>query len=250
MYKNFLHGKRESVFLSTTESTNNELKKMIYKSEAPLFSSVSAETQLCGRGRLGRSFFSPSGGLYFSFSLPLRGDEKNIPFITLLAGLSVMEAVRELTGTDILIKWPNDIYYEGRKLGGILCELVSGRCLTAVVGTGLNLTLMKDEIPQELKDKMTSFVIEGIKLPDKKELMGRIIENTDKYIYEYNELFSVRDETMQKLRECSYSIGKKVKYTLGDTVLEGIVTDIKKTGAAEILLSDGTKKEIFCGEIV
>ena len=63
------------------------------------------------------------------------------------------------------------------------------------------------------------------------------------------ELFEVREDTVSAIRERSHSIGKKVKYTVGDEVFEGIISDITNTGAAELTLTDGTVKEIFCGEI-
>lgn len=249
MYEKLLNTPRDFVFLDKTESTNGDIKKMIYTASSPVFSVVSAKMQLSGRGRLGRSFFSPDGGLYFSFSLPLTGKENNIPFVTLLAGLAVSEAIEELTGVKTEVKWPNDIYLNGKKLGGILSELVSGKFITAVVGVGINLCVSKDDIPSELQDKMTSFSAEGESVPDKNRLTELITAKTDEYVYKNKELYKTNSDTMERIRSRSFSVGKGVKYILGDCVLEGIVTDITNTGAAEILLPDGTKREIFCGEI-
>lgn len=251
MYKDFSYTSREYTFVEKTESTNNDMKKSVYGSSFPVFSVLSADSQQGGRGRLGRQFFSPRGGLYFSFTLPLTGREENIPFITLLSGLAVSEALKELTGVGTQIKWPNDIYLNGKKLGGILCELVTAKNkLTAVVGIGINLSITAEEIPAELSDKMTSLCIEGITLPDKKRLAEAVVQKTDSYVYSDLQLYEVSDEILTKLRSLSFSIGKKVKYMLENEVCEGIVTDITKTGAAEILFSDGSKKEIFCGEII
>lgn len=249
MYESFTAGNREILFLEKSESTNSDMKKRIYEEKAPLFAVISAREQSGGRGRLGRSFFSPGGGLYFSVSVPLTGKENNIPFMTLLAGLCVSEAIYELTGVRTQIKWPNDIYFGNKKLGGILCELVTGGCVTAVVGIGINLTLKKEDIPTELINIMTSFCAEGLSVPDEKMLIKSITERLDKYIYEYKELYEVREETITAIRRLSYSIGKNVKYKLGDTVYEGLITNIMKTGAAQMTLPDGTVKEIFCGEI-
>lgn len=249
MYEKFADRERKFIFLEETESTNNDIKAMLRGTEEPLFAVVCAQRQAGGRGRLGRNFFSPAGGLYFSVSLPLAGNEKNIPFITLLAGLCVCKAIEELTGAKTELKWPNDIYFNSKKLGGILCELVSGRNITAVVGIGINLDVERVSVPSELTGKMTSFTMEGIPVPDKKVFIGKITEKLDDFIYENGELYKVRDVTVTAIRESSCSIGKRVKYTVGDTVTEGIITNILKTGAAEITLFDGTVKEIFCGEI-
>lgn len=249
MYEKFADRERSFIFLSESISTNNDLKEMLRSSEEPLFAVICAESQRGGRGRLGRSFYSPEGGLYFSVSLPLEGNESNIPFITLLAGLSVINALEALTGIKAELKWPNDVYFNSKKLGGILCELVSGSNITAVVGIGINLTLTGDNIPPELRDIMTSLAAEGIPVPDKKALITGITECLDEYVYENGELYTVSDSTREAIRKSSYSIGKRVKYTVGDTVTEGIITNILKTGAAEITLLDGTVREIFCGEI-
>lgn len=248
MYSIFQNRKRDIISVPVTASTNNDIKSIIKKSSVPVFSVLTAEMQTSGRGRLGRSFLSPGGGLYCSVSFPLTGRETNIPFLTLLAGLSVNEAIKELTGTDTLIKWPNDIYLNGKKLGGILTELISFKGLTAVVGIGINLTEMS--FPEEIRDIATSFAKEGTAVPDKGDLIKRITEILDRLVYEEYSLYNVNDDITVKLKERSYSLGKRVSYRLDGEEITGIVTDIKNTGAAEITLSDGTKKEIFCGEII
>lgn len=250
MYEGSFTFCREFIFLEKSESTNNDIKLKIRQSAAPLFAVISAKEQSGGRGRLGRSFFSPSGGLYFSASFPLSGEEKNIPFLTLLSGLAVSLAIEQLTGVKTLIKWPNDIYYNDKKLGGILCELVSGKTLTAVVGIGINLSIKKEDIPEELTSVMTSFCAEGLCPPDSYEFIRRITDILDALIYEQKQLFSVSPEIIEAIRSRSYSIGKKVKYETKDGVISGTVTNININGAAEITLPDGTKREIFCGEII
>ncbi len=249
MYKDFLPVKREYVFLEESVSTNNDLKKLIYESTAPVFSVICAEGQSGGRGRLGRSFYSARGGAYFSISFPLSEREKNIPFMTLLAGLCVSEAIEELTGVKTEIKWPNDIYLNGKKLGGILSELISKNSLTAVVGIGINLSLKKEEIPEELKDIMTSFEAQGLVCPHKKLLIEKITKKLDKLIYEQKLLCEENGELVERIKKRSFSIGKAVKYKKGETEISGIVTDITPQGAAVITLPDNTKTEIFCGEL-
>lgn len=249
MYGNFEEIRRNFIWFESTGSTNNDIKKIIRNSSAPVFDVICAGYQTEGRGRLGRNFFSPDGGLYFSVAVPLSGKEKNIPFMTLLAGLCVSEAINELCGVKTMIKWPNDIYLDGKKLGGILCELVSGNIITAVAGVGINLSIKQEDIPRDLRDIMTSLAVGNIIPPQKDALVEKIVGKLDAYIYEHKELFSVREETLKAIKERSFSIGKNVKYILGNEVIEGVVTDIKVSGAAEILLPDSTKKEIFCGEI-
>ena len=248
MYTVFSRRERSIISVPVTHSTNNDLKDIIKKSSEPVFTVLTADSQLSGRGRLGRSFISPEGGLYFSAAFPLTGKESSIPLLTLLAGLAVNEALRELTGADTLIKWPNDIYLNNKKLCGILTELLSFRGLTAVVGIGINLTAT--DFPGEIRDIATSLVKEGITPPGKTELIKKITEALDRFVYEEYSLYNVKDSIAVRLRESSYSIGKTVSYSLGDEHITGIVTDIRSTGAAVITLPDGREKEIFCGEII
>ena len=247
MYSSFADRQRNIVFVPETDSTNNDVKNIIKSSECPVFTVLTADRQHSGRGRLGRSFISPEGGLYFSVAYPLTGREANIPFLTLLAGLAVNEGIKELTGTDTLIKWPNDIYLKGKKLGGILTELISFRGVTAVVGIGIN--LRETDFPEEIRGLATSFANEDIIPPDRELLIKKITEILDRLVYEEYSLYNVSEDITDRLRKRSYSIGKSVSYALGDEKISGVVTDIKNTGAAEITLADGSKREIFCGEI-
>ena len=230
-------------------STNADIKKQIYSSSESVFLCLSAKKQTSGRGRLGRSFFSPSGGLYFSVSYPLMGDEKNISCLTLLAGLAVHDALKSLYGCDTVIKWPNDIYLNGRKLCGILCELVSSNGkLTAVAGIGVNISLEKEDIPEELKNIMTSLSIEGFQA-EKEALMKRIVENLDKYVYTEKQLYNINTATYNKIRTLLRSFDKKVKYTLDGEVKEGFITDITPTGAAVMTTTDNEEIIITYGEV-
>lgn len=249
MYEDFFPIKRDFVFLEESISTNSDLKGLIYEKSLPVFSVICADRQSGGRGRLGRSFYSRAGGAYFSVSFPLSGQEKNIPFMTLLAGLCVSEVIEELTGVKTEIKWPNDIYYNGRKLGGILTELISKNGLTAVVGIGINLSVKEEEIPCELKNIMTSFEAEGLTAPERNTLIRRITERLDIFIYEKKLLSRENEEITGRIKERSFSIGKAVKYKTAEKEICGTVTDITPCGAAVLSLSDGTKKEIFCGEL-
>lgn len=237
---------RNYVNMTETTSTNALLKERIYKSSSPVFDVVTADKQTSGRGRLGRSFFSPSGGAYFSAAYPLSGKEKNIPFLTLLAGLAVSESIRELTGENTLIKWPNDIFLNGKKLCGILTELVTAQCgMHAVVGVGINLGVSAEEIPAELKDKMTSFAALGLPCPDRETLIKRAVEISDGYVYEKDLLNAVSDDILSALNESSFLFGKNAVYEGRNVVCGRINPD----GSINVT-SGGNTEKVFSGEIV
>jgi BirA family biotin operon repressor/biotin-[acetyl-CoA-carboxylase] ligase len=120
---------------------------------------VGAEAQREGRGRLGRSWFSPPGaGLYLS--IVLRPRETFSRLVTVTAGLGVAEGIERATGLEVRLKWPNDLYVEGRKAGGILTEAGTSRDGRpyAVVGVGVNVASMT--FPREVASRATSLEAE------------------------------------------------------------------------------------------
>lgn len=241
--KRVFEEKEESV------STNSDLKQKIYSSVCPVFCVLSAKKQSGGRGRLGRTFFSPDGGIYFSVSVPLQGDEKNIPFLTLISGLAVNKALKTLCKCETKIKWPNDIYLNGKKLCGILTELVNSPAgLCAVVGIGINASLKKEDIPDELKNILTSLSQEGFSV-DKYRLIENITQNIDKAVYEQKELYETKEETLNEIRKLSFLSDKKVKYLVNGEEKQGIITDITDIGGAVMKTDNGEKIVITSGEI-
>lgn len=149
-------------FFAVTESTNTVALALARKAETATGCLVVAEHQSGGRGRLGRSWFSPAGtGLYFSLLFRPDLDLADLPRITLAAGLAVALAIEGQTGCVLGLKWPNDLYLDGKKCGGILTEAegVSGSAPPAVVvGVGLNVTTAPEDFVDDLAPKATSLL--------------------------------------------------------------------------------------------
>lgn len=242
---------RHFIHLPSTASTNTDLKARIGAAKGPVYDVISADRQTGGRGRLGRTFFSPPGGLYVSVALPLTGEETDLPCLTLLAGLCVCTALEDLCGVAPRIKWPNDLYLNGKKLCGILCELVGGEIPTAVVGIGVNLNARPEEIPAELKEKMTSLRAEGVTPPPPEALIKTITEKLDRAVYEDRAL---TDKTalarfLGQIRDRSYLDGRTVGWTVNGETVSGTFQGIADNGAALLQLPDGTTRAVVFGEI-
>lgn len=242
---------RHFIHLTSTISTNTDLKARIAAADGPVSDVLFADRQTGGRGRLGRAFFSPPGGLYTSVALPLTGEETEIPCLTLLAGLCVCTALEDLCGVAPRIKWPNDLYLNGKKLCGILCELVSGTPPTAVVGIGVNLNARPAEIPAELTEKMTSLRAEGVNPPPPKVLIKAVAERLDRAVYEDRAL---ADKTalagyLGQIRERSFLDGKTVGWTVNGETVSGTFRGIADNGAALLQLPDGMIRAVAFGEI-
>ena len=151
---------RPLVVARLTASTNDDAKRAA-KGGAPEGAAVVADAQSEGRGRLGRTWYSPTGeNLYVSFVLRPSFDPKRIPLITLTAGLAVVDAVApRVARRRVGLKWPNDVYIDGRKVAGILSEaqVVDGRPAWVVVGIGIN--VRTSAFPAELEERATSLAL-------------------------------------------------------------------------------------------
>lgn len=227
-------------------STNTQLKEKIKSSPGAVFDVIAADTQTGGRGRLGRSFYSPAGGVYFSAAYPIAGNEKNVPFFTLLSGLAVSRALEELTGAKTLVKWPNDVYLNGKKLCGILTERIDrGGRTHLICGVGVNAEIKKEDIPAELAGKMTSLRAEGLPVPDKTALIKRCVENLDALVYEKDLLNETSPDIVSELNEKSFLFGKPVFYQGRN----GVCGRINEDGSINILFGE-EEKRIFSGELL
>ena len=136
----------EWVFLEETDSTNRMAKELA-RQGAPHGTAVLAERQTAGRGRLGRAFFSPEGGLYLSVILYPQCPPENRALMTPMAAVAVCRALEQVCGISPGIKWVNDLYLGGKKLCGILCE---GCGDAVIVGIGLNLYTPEGGFPAEI----------------------------------------------------------------------------------------------------
>ena len=140
-----------------TDSTNRAAKQAAIAGESGHGSVILACGQSCGRGRRGRSFYSPSqAGLYLSVILQPQGNLRESLLLTTEAAVAVYKAIRKVTGIELDIKWVNDLYYKGKKVCGILTEAItdfeSGEIQYAVVGIGLNLYEEEGGYPPELRE--------------------------------------------------------------------------------------------------
>ncbi|HMJ51997.1 MAG TPA: biotin--[acetyl-CoA-carboxylase] ligase [Polyangiaceae bacterium] len=153
---------RPLVVAPLTASTNDDAKRAA-RAGAPEGAAFVADAQSGGRGRLGRTWFSPSGeNLYASFVLRPAFDPKRIPLVTLTAGLAVVDVVAPLVpNRHVGLKWPNDVFIDGRKVAGILSEaqVLEGIAAWVVIGIGIN--VRTTAFPPEIEAGATSLALAG-----------------------------------------------------------------------------------------
>lgn len=219
--------------LDSVSSTNDYIK------DKDLFL-VIANSQTGGKGTNNRSFFSPSGGIYLSVKVDIKTE--NLPFVTAYTAVAVLKALDNI-GLVADIKWVNDIYINGSKLGGILAEsVIKGKDLsTVIIGIGLN--LKKQNFPNLNLNTPTSIEGELGYLPSKEEIITRIVKEflaLDKDI-ESKEFLST-----YKTRSCL--IGKTVQINQGGKLFDGKVVSINDDVSINIDIN-GKIKNFYNGDI-
>ena len=203
---------RELEIHDLLDSTNNRAKALAAAGAAH-GTTVIADSQSGGRGRLGRSFFSPEhSGVYLTVILRPECAPDRAGLLTSLAAVAAARAVEKVSGADVKIKWVNDLYLNGKKICGILTEaglgLEAGRLEYAVVGIGINVNRMA--FPPELQEIASSVDNETGVSPDRNRLIAEILNELEAL---YGDLET--GAFLEESRRRSNVIGRTV------TVLEG-----------------------------
>jgi BirA family biotin operon repressor/biotin-[acetyl-CoA-carboxylase] ligase len=208
---------------------------------------VLAEAQTKGRGRLGRSWFSPKyKGIYLSLILRPRILPHEAPLLTLMSAVSICEAVKEKTGFNTQIKWPNDILIHNKKLGGILTELNAETDVSrfVVIGMGLNVNNDKKILTQGATSLREQKKEEINRLDLLQEILHKIEENY--LIFQRKGAAPIID----KWREWSISLGRRVRVICQKEHIEGQAIDIDIDGGLLIRDDSGLTQKVMSGDVV
>ena len=217
-------------FYKKIESTNALAHQYLQDSTFQSNFVICAGEQTNGKGRLERNWYSPVGGLYCTLSFL---DQIFPPSITLFTGMVIHKVLSsifpELTFS---IKWPNDIFLNGKKLGGIL---TSSNKNGTVIGIGIDCNI--EEIPDHLKDIATSLLIETGQKISLKKLLKIILKSFEMDFYLFNKKgFS---HFVEYFNQHHYLAHKRVLVYSGENRIEGIVKAITEDGMLMIETEDG-----------
>ena len=222
----------------TLDSTNSEAKRRA--AELPLPAVLVADAQSAGRGRMGRSFFSPRDtGLYFSYLTDRSAPEDTVG-LTAAAAVATARAIARVTGMETEIKWVNDLLLGGKKVAGILCERFAAEGRTfVVIGIGINLATA--EFPVELQAKAGSL---GASVGVRPHLITALSD-------ELHALVSALPDRhfMDEYRARSAVLGRRVRYTVSGESREGEAVAIDDGGGLLVRHADGSEALLASGEI-
>lgn len=236
---------RSCFCFSSLDSTSTYIKNA-WKS-FPDGHTVIANEQHSGRGRSGKTFYSPkSDGLYFSVLLK---DKKYLddPLFTVKMSYILCKAIDKLTGTeDVKIKWVNDIYANDKKISGILCEALNdGEQRGIIAGIGVNFILNKGELPPELKGKAGSLRDIVKKDLSKAKLCALILNGIEEM---YDNPGSTSD-FLSVYRKRSAVLGKEINVLKNGEFIRAAALDISDDGGLLVRYRSGVTEKLTAGEI-
>ena len=242
-------GRKEYLYYQEIDSTNSQAKALASKGY-PEGTLVVADMQTAGRGRRGRSWYSPgSQGIYMSIILRPVLPLKEISRISLLVAVAVAETLAEELNLPACIKWPNDILIDNKKIAGILSEVVTDMdgIEYIVVGIGLNINNQPQDFPSDFRTPATSAMAEDRCLVSRVKVLQGLLARLESH---YLDLLAGRFAgTLEKGKSLSVVIGQELKLDTINGVLQGQAVDIDDHGFLLLRDQSGIIHTIMSGEI-
>lgn len=239
--------------MDEVDSTNEEIKR-----QGALGAShglvVVAESQTAGKGRIGRQWLSQKGcGIWMSFLIRTDLKPQEIAPVTLVAALACNDAIRRTTDINSYVKWPNDIVTDGKKLAGILTEMVpvcnpDGEYEVDYVVVGVGINVRSLEFPEELSDRATSILLQGYSDINRNHIIAEFGKSFEKY-------FSIfeKDRNLSGLKQEYENVlinrNREVLITAYDEPRKCLATGINDEGELLVRYENGETDAIRVGEV-
>ena len=229
--------------------STNDLAAKLAEEGAPEGVIVTAEEQTRGRGRQGRRWYSPpKTGIYLSIILRPSFPPEDAPGLSVMTAVALADAISKWKPGLVQIKWPNDVWINGRKTAGILTELFAERngIHHVIVGVGINVNQQAGDFPEDLRATATSLHRELRRRVDRLELLRLFLVNFEK---EYTTYLKYRlKKSLTRVRKYSALLGHEVTIQYGQSRRTGQVKAINETGALILQTADGPET-VTAGEV-
>lgn len=231
------------------DSTNNVAMRLGQEGE-PHGAVVVAEEQTAGRGRVGNAWHSEkTSGIYLSVLLRPPIPPQQAPLITLLAGLAIRDAVREQTGLDADIRWPNDVLLGSKKFCGILTEMHAEPHQVRFVVVGIGINVNNARLPDALAGSATSLRIESGRAHSRLELTVKLLRALER---DYNQFLAAGAAApVERFAKAStWASGKRVRIATVNGAFTGVTTGLEPSGLLRVKRDDtGATEVVIAGEV-
>ena len=234
--------------LDEIDSTNEEAKRRIKGGAGEDFALV-ARKQTAGKGRKGRSFYSPKDtGIYLTFTHFTNDSPENVLKVTVATSVIAAKTIKDTLNIDCGIKWVNDLYHNGKKVSGTLCEYIFKDTFendknAVIVGIGINLST--EDFPEEISDKAGSLVADN----KDNSVYDDIVIGIANCLCSFFESCNL-NTYLPLYKELSIVLGKEVELSDASGVLDsGRVIDFDDNGAIILVNKNGENKTYDSGEI-
>ncbi|WP_294385446.1 biotin--[acetyl-CoA-carboxylase] ligase [uncultured Clostridium sp.] len=237
------------IYIYKTTSSTNEVAKKLALSGAKHGTVVISEEQTQGKGRMGRSFYSPANtGIYMSIILRPTLTAMDSVLITTSSSVAICDAIHKVTGIECQIKWINDIYINNKKIGGILTEastnFESGTIDYLILGIGINFNNPKDDFPDNLKEIAGSLYKGNSNGINRNMLCAEILNNILSIIPKIKDY-----DFISEYKKRSIILNQEIMYISGGIYSKGKAIDINNDGSLVIKHDDGSIKILNSGEV-
>lgn len=240
------------------DSTNTYAKKLLSERNDVKTGIIVAESQTAGRGRLGRTFYSPSNtGIYLSVIYSPENGVTQPAKLTASSAVAVCRAIRNVFGTESSIKWINDIFIDGKKVCGILTEgftnFETGMIESAIIGIGVNIKDNPQAMPEDVKKVAGSILGEAAEKSESRITEGsRCVLAAEISAQVLKVLEEEPSKVMEEYRAASFLIGTEVQVfpvAGGEESYKATVVDIDENAGLVVRLDDGSTKVLSSGEV-
>ncbi len=224
---------------STMDAAREEARRGVVEGTV-----IIADEQTAGRGRMKRAWLTPSGNI--ALSVILRPALAHLPYLVMLASLSVAHSIEALTGLKTQIKWPNDVLVNGRKVCGILIESdVRGDAVNyAVIGIGINVSLRPAGFPG-LPATTSSIAAEAGKNVSREELVRRLLIEMERMYLTLPDA----EPIYQEWRDRMVTLGRKVQVKSGEETFEGLAEFVCRDGSLLLRRANGELSRVIAGDV-
>ncbi|MCY4490484.1 MAG: biotin--[acetyl-CoA-carboxylase] ligase [Thaumarchaeota archaeon] len=238
-------------FFESTNSTQDQAKKIAAKNAKDGIV-ITTNMQTAGRGRNGRRWISPKGGIWFSVILRPKFDVSAVTLFPMAASLALSRAIKNTLGIKTELKWPNDITIRGKKVAGMLVDasLESNKIEELILGVGINFDIDVKSVKEQLADMPNFYGVASLAGNKKCRpviLVQAFLKELENVYFQMNH--KKTNDIIKEWTELSSTIGRNVKVNTGDMIISGQATQIDHDGALVISYKNEIVR-VMAGDVI